>query len=99
MISAEKLPRKDVGGVVDDDGSGWYDHDPRTSNPIDDLFNKMNVLSSLDTPGETMSQVTTVMLEQEEALSTSVACSTPYSADFIHNSHVFSLDCSTPSPL
>jgi hypothetical protein len=29
----------------------------------------------------------------------SMACSTPYSADFIHNSHVFSLDCSTPSPL
>ena len=72
-ISAGEPPRKDAGGVVDDDGSGWYDHDPKTSNPIDDLFYKMNVLSSesvsLDTPGETMSLVTLVMSEQEETLS------------------------------
>jgi hypothetical protein len=48
-----KVEREDERLKEDD----WYDHDPTTSTPIDELFFKMSSLSSLDTPGERMSPV------------------------------------------
>jgi hypothetical protein len=46
----------------DDD---WYSKDPKTSKPIGSLLEKMNALSSLDTPGERMSPVKLGLTREE----------------------------------